>query len=1087
MSEKGPRKFSLGDIIRKLNEHQGAPAPDSSSSSHEPTGSPDSQAPAQNKPSPPPDTGLPAQPAFGSGAQSKNRHPAPSPPDKPAQSKPHDRGTPAEASEPAPPEQPAQKGPPITTDAQEPALDPSISASSAQYDPEEEEEFDVFRYVSILLRRKVPILVVAVLATLYSLFTYLTSPRVYIAKARLLFRPGQEEIITDNSQAWRYWANREKVFNTHLELLKSRIVLDRVSEALGGEPASGALKGGLTIQRGESGGEKNDIIELRFRHGDAETARDAVNTLSKTYIEYRREVNAQEYTRLIFKLKTQIDKLQAELTEKEDALRAFKESNRMVQLSKETNLVVSKLSNMELALQQTQLDLVETKERLESLKTQISKQESNVVQSMTYDNAYQNRLADLQLQLSTLSAEYSPEHFKVRTIRQQIDTLKEAMKSDIQSKAARQTTFVKNPIRQSLLQELVQLTIEKAALETKRSAHEQIIDRLNRELLKLPSMEQRYAYLQRETESLIQTLRLLKSKHEEAKIQRDAQASDLKILELAQTPTSAISTVKVRNVLVGAFVGLVLGIALAFLLEYLDQTIKDPGDVEKILEMPLIGIVPLIETEKAILESTREITKSIMEPFRAVRANLKHLAQQHKLRSLIVCSAVKGEGKTTLAANLAITFAMDGKRVILVDGDLRRSQMHKLFDLPKEKGIADYLQGTLTADEILKPTSFPSLFIVTSGEQPHNPAELVGTTRFEQLVHDLRQKADLVLFDSPALLPVSDVITMAPKIDGVVMVIRTLWTPAKAAKQARNQLQRIGCSIYGSILNGVSRSKGYYPYYYGYYGYYSYKYAYEYDDEPRRKPSLRELGLRIENGAKGFLRNIRLYLPHYVALAGGFGRYCIRRPLFWLMLLLLAGLSVLEVRLRPSESAPPSEEGIRYVAAPNEAESTRRPGNKAPAPEAGVSLEALGTQAPGTYREGTVADSSPPLEEAEVEEGPFEADEISELAHGWVEAYNKRDVPSLVSYYDSARFSFPGGGIEQWRNRLEEMMLSAEQKHSILLLDTVRIEKADPPHCKVSVLVTEQSAADTARSRFVMIWRQTGQQWHILRQKRRNE
>ena len=123
-----------------------------------------------------------------------------------------------------------------------------------------------------------------------------------------------------------------------------------------------------------------------------------------------------------------------------------------------------------------------------------------------------------------------------------------------------------------------------------------------------------------------------------------------------------MSNVRFSNIILGILIGLILGITLAFLIEYLDQSLKDPADIEKELELPLLGIVPLIEAEQALIEQSTDLTKSILEPFRALRANLKHIATAHELKTFMICSAVKGEGKTTLAANLAITFALDGKQ-----------------------------------------------------------------------------------------------------------------------------------------------------------------------------------------------------------------------------------------------------------------------------------------------------------------------------------------------------------------------------------------------------------------------------------------
>ncbi|MGE5672119.1 MAG: GumC family protein, partial [Fibrobacterota bacterium] len=618
---------------------------------------------------------------------------------------------------------------------------------------EDEESFDLYKYVEIIFRRKNIVLAVILLMTVFSTFKYMTGPRFYTSFARLLFKPNTQELLKDASSA-QYSGSFEKAFTTHLELLKSQSVLTMVSQNLSRRISPENIREGLAIKQGETNGQKNDIIELSFKNSNAELAKDVLNELCNTYIDYRRDVNSQELSRFISKLEIQIDKLQKELNEKESDLRFFKEENRMVQLSSETNLTVSKISDMELALQQTQLSLIEVAERIQSINSQISKQELDIVQSFTFNDPFQKKIADLELELNSLTAEYNNEHYKVKMLRQQIENLKVATIDSI-SRDATSKTFVKNPIRQSLVQEIVNLTVERSALEQKRIAQEKIIQRLNLDLLQLPSLEQKYAYLERETESILQTLRMLKTKYEEVKIRRDSQESDLKLLEMAETPRKAVTKVGFANVIIGILIGIILGIALALLLEYLDQSLKDPRDVERELELPLLGVVPQVETEKVLLEQKGDLAKTVLEPFRALRANLKHIAVQNNIKTFIVCSAIKGEGKTTLSANLSITFSLDSKKVILIDADLRRSQIHSLFGVDKKIGLSDYLLGKATIDEIIKPTMYPNLFIVTSGERPDNPAELLGTYRFDLLLEEIRDKADYIVFDSPALLPVS--------------------------------------------------------------------------------------------------------------------------------------------------------------------------------------------------------------------------------------------------------------------------------------------------------------------------------------------
>jgi capsular exopolysaccharide synthesis family protein len=1055
MERKRPSRFSLGDIIRRMN--------DQADGDEEQTTGPEQSEPRPSRPAPPPPRRLPRQPSF------SRIHAA-------GGSQPEHAAEESNGDSAAQREQPSSAAPTITV-AEPVSTTPQAAPTPPplEFDSDDEEDFDLFRYLGVIIRRRNIIIVAVILAGLFSAWSYMKAPRFYTARARLLFRP--EQMTLTNDRSFVYWRSRDKDFNTHLELLKSSIVLERVADNLGNRVSSGGIGGGLGIRQGETNGEKNDIIELSYRNLEAETARDVLNELCKTYIQYRREVNTQEETQFLMKLQAQINKLEAELNARESDLREFKENNRLVKLSEKTDLLVSKLADMERALQQTQLQLLESKERMSGLRAQIGQQETNIVQSMTYENPYQDRIGQLQLQLSTLSAEYSPDHYKIQTITQQIEQLKKAMETEITQKAVSQT-MVKNPIRESLLQQLVNQSIEMAALEAKRTAQEQLIDKLGQDIQRLPRLEQRYAFLQRQTESLLQTLSMMKRRYEEARIQRDSQETDIKILELAALPGRAVSSKKASSVFVGLLVGLVIGIALAFLLEYLDQTLKEPSDVEKGLELPLIGLVPIIDASKAMEKDNSHLTKTILEPFRALRANLKHLAATHRAKVIMLCSAVKGEGKTTLAVNLATTFAMDDKKVILIDADLRRSQVHQLLNTPKECGLSDYLIGEKELLDIIKPTHHHNLFVITSGERPHNPAELLGTPRFDQLLQELRSQGDIIIFDSPALLPVSDTITMAPKMDAVVMVTRALWTPIKAARQAKHQLGRIGTRFLGGIFNGISQSRGYYPYYYGYYGYYAYRYSY--DEEPR-KFSMRQLGVDIERNLREGIENARLAVPRAVGRSSRLVRRVVRRKTFWILLIVLAGLTSARIylSLRLPQS---SREWISRVGAGSSLQSE-------PIAPPGPAMEVIQNPTDGaTAGDSSTTEVSPPPEGAERFAAQSPAETLEQVLDTWVEAQRGGDVDVYLSLYDREDFVFPDGEYARWAEHTREQWLSTNSRDSIIInVDSSWVEKLKENHLKAHIQLTTDSEDESRSVLHVMIWRRGPDGWRIVRHKQQTQ
>jgi succinoglycan biosynthesis transport protein ExoP len=1057
MSTGKERRLRLGDIIAKMDSGDTPPGPASGS---------DTSGSGAAVPPPAISSDLSTQPRYSM---------QPALPTRPESASTHAPQAPAASGKetvtpPTPPPELRQPLPPQGVAASVP-----LSPDNTNEEPE---EFDIFKYIGIILRRKMIISVTTIVLTLISFFSYLTSEKHYTASARLIFRPNQASVL-GQQMSWYSFEEHEKELNTHLELLRSSVVLDRVSENLSNRVSPTEISGGMTIKQGETDGEKNNIIELSYRHRDPDLSRDVVNEQCRTYIDYHREVSSQEDSRLILKLKTQIDKLQMSLDEKESALRRFKEHNEMVELTDEANIIVNKLSNIEVALQETQIQLLESKERMSTMRSQISQQEINIVQSMTYNNPFQQKITELELQLSTLAAEYSPDHFKVQTIKQQIEKLKQDMLVQIATEAATKT-FIKNPIREGLLSTLINMTIEVSALETKRTAQEQVREQLNSQIRQLPQMEQEYAFLQREAESILYTLRMLKTKFEEVKIQRDSRESDLKIFELAKTPMVAFSTKKVSSIIIGLFVGIILGFAIAFLLDYLDQSIKEPGDVERFLELPLFGVVPLMDEKKIINEKGEKPSKNLIEPFRALRANLKHITQQNNMKVLMLCSAVKGEGKTTLAINLAISLAIDGKKVILVDGDLRRSQIHHYLSIPKENGFCDYLNETKALADIVKPTEHENLFVITSGDRPFNPAELLGTPRFEQMIGELRTMTDIVIFDSPAFLPVSDTMTMAPKMDAVILVVRSRWTPLKAAKQTKNQLKRIDSRIIGAIYNGVSQTHGYYPYYYGYYGYYAYRYAYTYEEEPRRRLSLREWGLKVESTIREHVRQSATTVPRLVAGASTFSRYLAGKGVFWILLILLVASIAIHISLRSSITA--NSAGVQLISRV----STPAPvkGNNSTAIENFTApvVGALSRSSPGAMEiqeqlpstTDTEALSSPRLEPAETSTFAYR-----ESLSVWRSAWQHRQNQVLFLLYDSLRFQYPGGFLTDWISEIQEVW-STSAPCDTLAMDTVWVTPIREHFMQTHMI----ARCGTAPSReWIMIWHRGSAGWRIIREK----
>lgn len=290
----------------------------------------------------------------------------------------------------------------------------------------------------------------------------------------------------------------------------------------------------------------------------------------------------------------------------------------------------------------------------------------------------------------------------------------------------------------------------------------------------------------------------------------------------AQLPQSPVRPNTRLNTLLGLVVGLMLGVGVAFLIEYLDDTLKSSDDVNRVLGLPTLGAVvrvPSMGTDQGTLITVESPRAPYAEAYRNLRTNLQFaLLNDTSPSSLVVSSAEPGEGKSTTIANLAVVMAQMGKKVILVDTDLRRPTLHRVFKLPPGPGLTDLLlDESPSIDPLLSDTLVPGLQVLVSGTPPPNPAELLASERMGKLVVALKQRADIVLFDSPPILPVTDAALLAAKTGNLLWVVGAGTTRTEHLRRAREALTQVDTKVLGIVLNRVTAGRGYGYYYYYYY------------------------------------------------------------------------------------------------------------------------------------------------------------------------------------------------------------------------------------------------------------------------------
>jgi polysaccharide biosynthesis transport protein len=380
-----------------------------------------------------------------------------------------------------------------------------------------------------------------------------------------------------------------------------------------------------------------------------------------------------------------------------------------------------------------------------------------------------------------------------------------------------------------------------AALNARISSLDELRARNASLLEQLPSTEAQEVRLLQQVETLQRMGDQLREEYQKARIAEAVEAGQVQVLHMASEPTVPVDSRRPLKLGLGLALGLMLGGGGAFLRETLNTSIRRRDDLEDILNVPNLAVIPGIagatgmnrllalgsgsrskngDSGSEHLVTLSDTRSGGAEAYQTLRTNLIFSQAVQTLRTIVVTSSAPGEGKTTTAANLAVAFAQQGTRVLLADCDLRKGRLHRLFLTPRSPGITEIILGQEVPSAAIRPTAVENLFLLPSGEAPPNPAVLLSSGRMRELIETLSERFDVVIFDTPPILAASDAAVLGSAVDGVVMVVRAGKTERDAAQQSIQQLMNVGAHVVGAVLNDpdstVSKYGGHYQYeYYG--------------------------------------------------------------------------------------------------------------------------------------------------------------------------------------------------------------------------------------------------------------------------------
>ena len=593
---------------------------------------------------------------------------------------------------------------------------------------------------------------------------------------------------------------------------------------------------------------ETDVLKISISSSDSSDAVFLANRMSSIYRNLDIAGGQGELHFVLSFLDTQITKYENRLAVVEDELRQFQSKNKIYALDGSAQLLLKDLTYYEGIYYTNLAELQVAQERVNYLKNQLSDSEKALMEEITNTNnpmivALRGKIAELEAQKVQQMVDEGWDESSLqakdfnRRIWEMKDKLTNITESLILSGWSEEDPFAAS---QDIFNKIVEQEVEVHAARSRAEEYKKLVDQMSARLSDLPSQTLQYARLERDLKLNENLYLTMKQKYEESRITEAGQLGKVRILDPALVARK-VKPNRRQNLLLGMFIGLAMGIGYSFLREFLDNTVKAVEHLER-KGLVVLGIIPDMHHQKGGVINKSDLNPSkggtefrrrlityedpkspVSESYRSLRTNISYAMADKRIKSLLISSPQPGEGKSTTTANLAIAFAQLRKRTLLIDADLRKPVMHNVFNQDRGPGLSEYLVGEVEdINAIIHPTKVENLFIVTAGGLPPNPSELLGSERMSALVDRLEQEWDMILFDSPPIVAVTDASMISGEIDAIAMVVKAGQTDRSAVDRALDTIRNVQAPLVGVILNGANPETlvGKYSYYFSYYNYY---------------------------------------------------------------------------------------------------------------------------------------------------------------------------------------------------------------------------------------------------------------------------
>jgi len=721
-----------------------------------------------------------------------------------------------------------------------------------------EQEIDLWDYINVVLRRRWTVAATFVICVASALILSFAVTPIYTAKALLKIKPGGMN-VTDIESVEQTLGNAQAYadfYQTQYDILASRTLARRTIEKAGledhpfisGEMSREAPLGRLKAWLASiapTGDEKDPaeqalvdeqravnrfqdsvtinprrrsfLVELDFSSPDPELSRSVAAAMAHEYLDLTLDQGIDAATQARNFIEKQLAKVKAALERSEEELHTFARGNDILALEQEERVIDARLGDLNAQFTEAQAERI----WVEALYQQTRGGSTRVISAVVKDSLVRSLRAELSTvtaEYAELGAQFTPEYPEMRRMRAHITKLQstiaaeearvvESISSDFQRAVEREDQLGRQLDRQRTVvaqyaEKAIAFKIHRREVDTNRTLYDGLLRRMK-----------------------------------EVEVTQALSDSTISIVDMPETPIDPSSPSVPLNVAVAMLLGLLGGVGIAFAQEQLDDSLKTPDDVERYLRLATLGTIPefTMVSDSAVdtpeLEVTHQPTSAGAEAIRTLRASLFLAAPGGLPTRLLLTSVQPSEGKTCISINLAAALAQMGRKVCIVDCDLRRPRVNKALAKSLSPGVTNYLTGNVSLDDVIRPTVQPGLDVVTAGPIPPNPVDLLDSANMTTFLNELEQRYDHILVDGPPALGFADVPIITSQVGGAcLLVARAGLTSWRNAQQTCEYLIRMQSKLLGVVLNRVSTRKAGYSYY-GYYGYYGDHYAKREEDE----------------------------------------------------------------------------------------------------------------------------------------------------------------------------------------------------------------------------------------------------------------